>query len=229
MISIANKLRFAAESLKLHEILRFKSKMSPKQIEDLQKKVLESEDYARHGMTLKGHGIELIPEFKERAFKEFNLKKNSDGSYDSDGDVRLWGKKVLVAEIIKDGKFNIKFNHVRGPFICSKSNLTSLKGAPKSVEEDFFCGNNQLTGLEGVPESVGGHFSCDHNNLTSLEGAPKSVGGNFFCGYNNLTSLEGSPKSVGGNFYCEKNPKLTSLEGIGKVRGEIFSDIKEKK
>lgn len=37
-------------------------------------------------------------------------------------------------------------------------------------------------------------------------------------------SLEGSPKEVGRSFYCSDN-KLTSLEGIGEVKDEIYSDL----
>lgn len=45
----------------------------------------------------------------------------------------------------------------------------------------------------------------------------------FNCGSNNLTSLVGGPVSVGADFYCDEND-LTSLDGIGKVGGDIEAD-----
>jgi hypothetical protein len=106
---------------------------------------------------------------------------------------------------------------ISGDFDCSNNNLTSLKGAPKSVGGHFNCANNNITSLEGAPKSVRGHFNCNYNHLTSLEGSPKwSIGGSFDCSNNKLTSLEGSPKwSIGGSFSCISN-KLTSLEGAPK-------------
>ena len=59
----------------------------------------------------------------------------------------------------------------------------------------------------------------------TLEGAPKEVGGGFYCYRNKLTSLEGAPEKVGGGFDCSYNPDLESLDGIGKVEDEIYSNI----
>jgi len=36
-----------------------------------------------------------------------------------------------------------------------------------------------------------------------------------------LTSLQGAPSKVSGDFYCFNN-NLTSLKGIGKVKGKIY-------
>ena len=116
-----------------------------------------------------------------------------------------------------------------GDFDCSYNELTSLEGAPKEVEGDFDCSYNELTSLEGTPKEVGGYFDCSYNELTSLEGAPEKVGGYFNCYDNKLTSLEGAPKEVRGSFDCSYNPDLKSLDGIGKVKGKIYADIKSKK
>ena len=106
---------------------------------------------------------------------------------------------------------------VGGNFDCSDNNLTSLKGAPKTVDDgNFHCYENKLTSLEGAPQKVGGHFACGDNELRSLKGAPKEVEGNFSCYDNNLTSLEGAPQKVGGNFSCADN-ELTSLKGAPKT------------
>ncbi|UOK16901.1 hypothetical protein [Vibrio phage phiKT1024] len=41
--------------------------------------------------------------------------------------------------------------HYMGSIICSNNNLTSLKGAPQSVQGNFVCSNNNLTSLEHLP------------------------------------------------------------------------------
>ena len=116
-----------------------------------------------------------------------------DGSFDCEG------------QGLKNFK-GVAFGHVKGNFNCDSNQLTSLDGAPKTVDGSFYCNNNQLTSLVGAPETVDGGFSCAENQLTSLEGAPKTVGGVFYCTDNQLTSLVGAPKTVGGSFYCSSNP-----------------------
>ena len=118
---------------------------------------------------------------------------------------------------------------VGGSFYCYNNQLITLKGAPKEVGGDFYCFDNELTSLEGAPEKVGGYFDCRNNQLTTLKGAPKEVGKGFYCPNNRLTSLNGAPEYVGGHFDCRNNPNLKSLEGIGKVKREIISDLKSKK
>ena len=134
-------------------------------------------------------------------------------------------------------------------FDCSKNQLTSLEGAPEKVGLAFNCSKNQLISLQGAPKEVGGSFNCSYNELTSLKGitkglgsldcsnnqlttlkdAPKEVGWGFDCSNNQLTSLQGAPEKVGRDFDCSSNPNLKSLDGIGKVKGEIISDLKSKK
>jgi len=120
---------------------------------------------------------------------------------------------------------------VGGAFSCAnslqwgpsafKNQLTSLDGAPLTVNGGFYCDYNQLKTLDGAPQTVGGDFSCAHSQLKTLDGAPRTVGGNFLCAHNLLTSLAGSPETVGGNFYCRFNP-LTSLEGAPQTIDGIF-------
>jgi hypothetical protein len=94
-------------------------------------------------------------------------------------------------------ELNVRFNNrtAIGGFRCDNNQLTSLKGAPRTIGGLFSCDNNQLTSLEGAPQTVGGHFFCHNNRLTSLDHAPQSVSGDFWCFNNQLTSLEGSPTS----------------------------------
>jgi len=88
-----------------------------------------------------------------------------------------------------------------GNIDVSKTNITSLEGAPKIVNGSFYCHNTKLTSLEGAPNTVNGKFWCYITDITSLEGAPKTVQG-FYCHNTKLTSLEGAPKIIKGSFWC---------------------------
>ena len=118
----------------------------------------------------------------------------------------------------------VRFGHVSGDFKCWDNNLTSLEGAPQSVDGSFWCHYNKLTSLEGSPQSVGGTFFCYKNNLTSLEGAPQSVGWDFNCSWNKLTSLKGLPMEIKGGIDLDFNPISKEIEPM--VRG--MSEDEEK-
>ena len=155
---------------------------------------------------------------KQRLLKEFTLNPSTN-RYDCEWGLDTSDLKYLISE---DGNgFTINFGVIKGGFYCQDLGLTSLKGAPQTVDGDFNCSYNELTSLEGAPQEVGGHFSCISNKLTSLKGAPQTVGGWFDCSYTELTSLEGAPKIVGKKFYCVEN-KLTSLEGAPREVGGDF-------
>ena len=151
------------------------------------------------------------------------LNKCTDGSWvlnpktglvDVSGRFYCYGKNL-------DSFKGVRFGHISGDFDCARNRLTSLEGAPQSVNGRFDCTSNRLTSLEGAPQRVGGDFYCHNNSLTSLEGAPQRVGGDFACSDNPLTSLKGAPQSVDGHFYCE-DTSLTSLEGAPqKVGGYV--------
>ena len=149
----------------------------------------------------------------ECATGSWNLNP-STGLVDVDGYFNCRGQGL------KDFK-GVAFGHVKGFFYCANIQLTSLDGAPKTVNGNFYCGSNQLTSLKGAPETVGGHFYCADNQLTSLDGAPKTVKGYFDCNGNQLTSLDGAPQTVGGSFDCNGN-QLTSLVGAPKTVNGIF-------
>ena len=163
---------------------------------------------------------------------------NKEGLVDVDGSVNLSGQNLT--------RLPLRFGKVTDGFWCHNNYLTTLEGAPKKVDSffdccnnqlttlggaprlvgySFYCDNNYLTTLEGAPREVGEDFLCNNNYLTTLDGAPLEVGKSFSCSHNQLTSLEGAPKEVGGSFWCGSN-QLTNLEGIGKVRSQIYSDIK---
>jgi hypothetical protein len=56
---------------------------------------------------------------------------------------------------------------VGGDFYCSGNRLTTLVGAPQTVDGGFDCSGNQLTTLVGAPQTVGWGFSCDSFTLQS--------------------------------------------------------------
>jgi hypothetical protein len=91
---------------------------------------------------------------------------------------------------------------VQGSFDCSYRKLESLAGIQfGTVTGGFSCSGNELTTLEGAPQTVEEGFYCAHNQLTTLVGAPQTVGGNFWCFSNPLTTLEGAPRTVEENFW----------------------------
>ena len=154
---------------------------------------------------------DIIDWLKLFGVKNYTIR--DDGTVDVDNDVNL--------HLRGEPSIPIQFGHVSGVFICMHNNLTSLAGAPQSVDDFFNCGFNKLTSLVGAPQSVGGSFSCGYNNLTSLIGAPRFVGRNFNCANNKLTSLTGAPQSVGGGFSCSTN-NLISLTGAPQSVGGVF-------
>jgi hypothetical protein len=136
---------------------------------------------------------------------------------------RGWNLNPSTGLIDVDGDFNcvqqnltdfkgVAFGHIKKSFYCNNNLLTSLEGAPQTVNGSFYCGNNRLTSLKEAPQTVGGDFYCHDNQLTSLVGATQTVNGNFLCHNNELTSLVGAPQTFGGDFLCHNN-QLTSLEG----------------
>ena len=108
-----------------------------------------------------------------------------------------------------------------GYFDCSETNITSLEGCPKIVNDYFNCSYTSITSLEGCPEIVNGGFDCSDTDITSLEGCPREVGGTFCCSYTRITSLKGAPRKVRGGFYCSYTD-ITSLEGCPEEVGGSF-------
>ena len=95
-----------------------------------------------------------IQEFLERK----DVRKNKDGSYDVDGDVDFTGWKSMT----KMSKLPVRFRKVGRSFFCYDcTSLTTLEGAPTTVDWSFYCSNcTSLTSLEGAPNTVGEDFYC---------------------------------------------------------------------
>ena len=139
---------------------------------------------------------------------------SSTGLVDVDGDFSCSSRGLKELK-------GVKFGKVSGNFYCYENQLTTLEGAPQTVNGGFYCDGNQLTTLEGAPQTVKWGFYCRGNQLTTLEGAPQTVGGGFYCERNQLTTLEGAPKTVGGDFYCNGN-QLTTLVGAPQTVSRDF-------
>ena len=133
------------------------------------------------------------------------------------------GRKVIKGDVDLENLFLtvlpewLSDVEVEGIFYCSNNKLTTLQGAPETVEDDFFCRKNNLTTLQGAPKTVGGDFYCDSNKLTTLAGAPETVEGSFSCVDNKLTTLAGAPKTVGVAFYCYDNTNNFTVEDVRAV------------
>jgi len=94
---------------------------------------------------------------------------------------------------------------------------------PKSMEEviqDIISGPGVIKNDDGSYD-VEGSVNLTDLDLTKIPIKFRYVGEHFDCGYNKLTSLEDAPKEVGWDFYCSGND-LTTLKGIGEVKGEIY-------
>jgi len=149
---------------------------------------------------------------KIRMFEDFlgECTINPDGTVDVVGDVDLSARC--------GGRYGIilKFGKVSGNFNCSGNRVFDLRGCPSYVGGNFDCAGNILESLEGAPMEVGGDFNCSGNELSSLQGCPIEVGGNFDCSINlRLTQLD-TVASIGGDIICARtniNPKKNGFNG----------------
>ena len=98
-----------------------------------------------------------------------------------------------------------------------RSILSVMGKQPEHFQGDFICDDNDLTSLKGAPKTVNGHFSCADNDLTSLKGAPKIITGDFVCSNNALTSLHDIHKyikDIGGGIWFSNNPITSHILGL---------------
>jgi hypothetical protein len=175
----------------------------------------------------------LSPELQKAIRKEVSTLKTQAQKKPLSEDAKAFLDRVVAGTWTQreDGKIDVK-----GSVYLKKSSLTMRILGKEiffgKVSRDVKCWDNNLSTLEGYPEEVGGKFYCYDDNLESLEGAPKKVGGDhgYLRGFDyvwndNQTSLKGAPVYVGRDF-DGRNNNLTSLEGIGEVKGKIYSDLK---
>lgn len=119
-----------------------------------------------------------------------------------------------------------KFGSVK-EFICSRSAIITLKGAPKTVDY-FSCRScERLKTLEGAPEFIVGYFNCSNcPSLISLKGVPKKLTREFACvDCNSLKNLNYLPE-IEGDLYCDERHLTTDKNIIKKqVKGNIRTNF----
>jgi len=113
---------------------------------------------------------------------------------------------------------------VNGYFYCSENMLFSLKGAPKNITSNFDCSKNKLKTLEDGPEEVKSFYFCNYNKLISLKGIAKRVGG-LFCMGNNIKTFQYFPDVINGPFNCQNNAKLTQEDIYELLKYDIRDEI----
>jgi len=120
--------------------------------------------------------------------------KNESKDYVYDGDINLIN--LDLTRLPDLSKYTI-----RGRFTCSHNPLTSLQGAPHTVNS-FECCYTNITNLLHGPINANSYSVEDCKNLISLQGSPREVE-QFSCSYcNNLKTLEHGPKHVQGKYKC---------------------------
>lgn len=112
--------------------------------------------------------------------------------------------------------FPVSFGTVMGDFrIDSAPNLTSLRGAPYTVDSITISKAPQLVSLEGGPTAVGGDYTVMNcAGLRQLTGIPDKIAGHLIImNTPKLQSLQNGPTSVIGTCHIEACTSLTTLEG----------------
>ncbi len=113
----------------------------------------------------------------KKTAKKYNIDK-----YSIDKDGRL----IVYGDVIFDDKIKmlpLRFKKVTGDFICQSPFLTSLEGAPETVEHDFIIdGSKNLKSLEHGPKIVFGIYSISNcTNLKSINGIAKKIGVSLYA------------------------------------------------
>ena len=90
--------------------------------------------------------------------KKYDLRYNN-GVFDYEKNNTL----NVLRDLVENGKFIIKFGHIKGNFDCSNNELNTLQNGPNSVSQNFYCYANQLTSLQYAPSNVGANFVCNNN------------------------------------------------------------------
>lgn len=187
---------------------------------------------------------------KKKSIKESLLDDEEDIISNNDNIIMI--EQFLKDNYEIDGKYSIDGNIVNAPaariklinkncdtltnglfefgevynFICRRSSIKTLKGAPKSVYS-FSCSFCQeLTNLEGAPQYIAEFFTCEGcKKITSLKGLPDVVSGELECANcASLKTLKGGPKEIGIHFDCTKCPKLKNLDYLPKIKRNLYCD-----
>jgi hypothetical protein len=126
---------------------------------------------------------------------------------------KLLQELLTLSETVKEK--NLIGVVIEGETITEKTKTRPWDG-------DFICANKGLTSLIGAPTTVNSTFNCTNNYLKTLEGAPSSVGANFSCFNNKLESLKDIHKiltKMNGCFYADNNPIKSHVLGLLLIPG----------
>lgn len=124
---------------------------------------------------------------------------------------------------------NLLVNLIGGPnpirhYNCSHCSLETLEGIPNSIYE-LYADYNHLTSLKYCPQNIT-HLMVTRNDLRNLQYCPEYKVGNLYISHNSIESLQYCPKIIENDLDVGDNPNLRSLVGIGKVNGDIYTDLK---
>ena len=125
--------------------------------------------------------IEIIKLCKQYSIENYTI--NDDYSIDVYGNVNLSGFALT--------KIPIKFNIVKGYFICNGNRLENLENSPRRAMGNFFCINQygNLKSLKGAPEYVAYNFDC-HDNEALTEFYFPEIGYGLNLEYTKLYTIK---------------------------------------
>jgi hypothetical protein len=139
---------------------------------------------------------------------------NADGSVDVNGDVRLPSAYT---------KIPFQFRTVSGDFICYRTKIRSLKGAPQWVGGSFDCSSTKVESLEYAPQYIGSDFWCSDTQIKSLHNIHKT-NSNWVIG-NRLALPQTCTHILGLAFI--KGVKMVSLGGLEATPFYLVHDVFE--
>lgn len=105
---------------------------------------------------------------------------NFDGSIDV---MPRLGKGDVIMFQSQEKGLAVRFNHIKGDFICCYSELDNMKNFPKFVGGNLDISFSKIRSLEEMPEYIDRHFICTG------------------CGFNE-TDIR-SAATINGKVYCE--------------------------
>jgi hypothetical protein len=218
----------------LFESLQEKDKMTPQQLSDLYKSLIQycnsmGKDFRE---ICKSISLE-IPSWYEKlgietiSFLESKIQTGGSWSFNPETEsIDIKGSfRMYYASSELDNLKKIKFGEVTENFKVTNCRLESLEeyGFPRKVGGIFSVEDNNLKNLKGGPDEIGGSMIVTNNPIKTLEGCPKKVGEFNISGINLLSgNLIGGPEEVEKSYNCNACG-LTSLEGAPKKVGPNFS------
>lgn len=218
----------------LFESLQEKDKMTPQQLSDLYKSLIQYCNFMGKDLREICKSLDLeIPSWYEKlgietiSFLESRIQTGGSWSFNPETEsIDIKGSFRMYYDYNELGNLKkIKFGEVTENFKVTNCRLESLEeyGFPRKVGGIFSVEDNKLKNLKGGPDEVGGSMIVKDNPLITLEGCPKKVGEFSISGINlSSGNLIGGPEEVEKSYNCSACG-LTSLEGAPKKIGPNFN------